>query len=97
MYDIGLLSKYLIIDLFIVFFENGDYGSIYRLISFVNGYKVVVYISYLDYLDCVYYNVWGYDGFSWKEIFILIIVEEVLKVNVVFQCDDVIKMFIVQV
>ena len=95
-YDTGLLSKHPITDSLTVFPENGDHGSIYRLTSSVNGHKVAVYTSHLDYLDCAYYNVRGYDGSSWKEIPIPTTVEEVLKVNVASQRDDAIKMFIAQ-
>ena len=59
-YDTGLLSKHPITDSLTVFPENGDHGSIYRLTSSVNGHKVAVYTSHLDYLDCAYYNVRGY-------------------------------------
>ncbi|MBE7400127.1 endonuclease/exonuclease/phosphatase family protein [Bacteroides fragilis] len=95
-YDTGLLSKHPITDSLTVFPENGDHGSIYRLTSSVDGHKVAVYTSHLDYLDCAYYNVRGYDGSSWKEIPIPTTVEEVLKVNVTSQRDDAIKMFIAQ-
>lgn len=95
-YDTGLLSKHPITDSLTVFPENGDHGSIYRLTSSVNGHKVAVYTSHLDYLDCAYYNVRGYDGSNWKEIPIPTTVEEVLKVNVASQRDDAIKMFIAQ-
>lgn len=50
-----------------VFPEKDDHGSIYRLTSSVNGHKVAVYTSHLDYLDCAYYNARGYDGSTWKE------------------------------
>ena len=95
-YDTGLLSKHPITDSLTVFPENGDHGSIYKLTSSVDGHKVAVYTAHLDYLDCAYYNVRGYDGSSWKEIPIPTTVEEVLKVNVASQRDDAIKMFIAE-
>ena len=95
-YDTGLLSKHPITDSLTVFPENGDHGSIYRLLATVNGHKVAVYTAHLDYLDCAYYNVRGYDGSTWEEIPIPTTVEEVLERNVASQRDDAIKMFIEQ-
>lgn len=95
-YDTGLLSKHPITDSLTVFPENGDHGSIYRLLATVNGRKVAVYTAHLDYLDCAYYNVRGYDGSTWKEIPKPQTVEEVLKVNTDSQRDDAIKLFIDQ-
>ena len=95
-YDTGLLSKHPITDSLTVFPEKDDHGSIYRLTSSVNGHKVAVYTSHLDYLDCAYYNVRGYDGSTWKEIPLPASVEEILKVNVASQRDDAIRLFITQ-
>ena len=95
-YDTGLLSKHPITDSLTVFPEKDDHGSIYRLTSSVNGHKVAVYTSHLDYLDCAYYNARGYDGSTWKEIPIPASVEEIMKVNVASQRDDAIRMFITQ-
>ena len=95
-YDTGLLSKHPITDSLTVFPEKDDHGSIYRLTSSVNGHKVAVYTSHLDYLDCAYYNARGYDGSTWKEIPLPASVEEILKVNVASQRDDAIRLFITQ-
>lgn len=95
-YDTGLLSKYPITDSLAVFPENGDHGSIYRLLTNVNGRKVAVYTAHLDYLDCAYYNVRGYDGSTWKEIEKPETVEEVLKRNTDSQRDDAVRLFIEQ-
>lgn len=95
-YDTGLLSRYPITDSLTVFPENGDHGSIYRLTADMNGKKMAVYTSHLDYLDDAYYNVRGYDGSTWEEIPIPTTVEEVLERNVASQRDDAIKMFIEQ-
>lgn len=95
-YDTGLLSKYPITDSLAVFPENRDHGSIYRLLTNVNGRKVAVYTAHLDYLDCAYYNVRGYDGSTWKEIEKPETVEEVLKRNTDSQRDDAVRLFIEQ-
>lgn len=50
-YDSGLLSKHPITDSLTVFPEKEDHGSIYRLLSTVNGHKVAIYTAHLDYLD----------------------------------------------
>lgn len=91
--DTGLLSKHPITDTLTVFPENEDHGSIYRLVSSVGGHKVAVYTAHLDYLNCAYYNVRGYDGSTWKEIPVPTSVEEVLAVNVASQRDDAIRKF----
>ena len=95
-YDSGLLSKHPITDSLTVFPEKEDHGSIYRLLSTVNGHKEAIYTAHLDYLDCAYYNVRGYDGSTWKEIARPRTVEEVLKVNTDSQRDDAILLFIEQ-
>lgn len=95
-YDTGLLSKYPITDSLAVFPEKDDHGSIYRLTSTVRGHKVAVYTAHLDYLNCAYYDVRGYDGSTWKERPVPVSVDEVLKINVASQRDDAIKLFIQQ-
>jgi endonuclease/exonuclease/phosphatase family metal-dependent hydrolase len=94
--DTGLLSRYPITDSLTVFPLKNDQGSIYRLTSEVEGRKVAVYTAHLDYRDCAYYNVRGYDGSTWKECPIPASVEEILKRNVVSKRDDAIRLFIEQ-
>ena len=79
--DSGLLSKHPIIDWTPVFPENRDHGSIYKLVSKVQGVEVAVYTGHLDYLDCAYYNVRGYDGNTFKETKKPETIEEVLRLN----------------
>lgn len=93
-YDSGLLSRHPITDLLTVYPEKNDHGSIYRLTSLVGGHKVAVYTGHLDYLNCAYYNVRGYDGSTWKEIPLPASSEEVLKVNTASLRDDAIKEFL---
>ena len=95
-YDTGLLSKHPITDSLTVFPEKEDHGSIYRLTTSVDGRKVAVYTAHLDYLNCAYYDVRGYDGSTWKERPIPTSVDEILKINVASQRDDAIKLFIEQ-
>lgn len=95
-YDSGLLSKYPITDSSTVFPEKDDHGSIYRLTSMVNGEKIAIYTAHLDYLNCAYYNVRGYDGSTWKEISIPTSMSEILKINDASLRDDAIKLFIQQ-
>lgn len=93
-YDSGLLSKHPIIDSLTIFPEKEDHGSIYKLISSINGHKVAIYTAHLDYLNCAYYNVRGYDGSTWKETAIPSNEKEVLKMNKASLRDDAIKIFI---
>ncbi|MDR0938903.1 MAG: endonuclease/exonuclease/phosphatase family protein [Mediterranea sp.] len=94
--DTGLLSRHPIVDSLTVFPLNDDRGSIYRLTSSANGRKVAVYTAHLDYRDCAYYNVRGYDGSTWKPCPIPTSVEEILERNVASQRDDAIRLFIAQ-
>lgn len=94
--DSGLLSRYPITDTLTVFPECNDHGSIYRLTAEKDGREYAVYTAHLDYLDCAYYDVRGYDGSSWREIEPVLSVEKVLERNVASQRDDAIRLFIEQ-
>ena len=93
-YDSGLLSRHPITDSTTVFPENGDHGSIYKMVSSIGGRRIAVYTAYLDYLNDAYYNVRGYDGSTWEEIPVPSSVAEILSVNDASQRDDAIRCFI---
>lgn len=95
-YDTGLLSRYPIADSLTVFPENGDHGSIYRLLTEKDGRKIAVYTAHLDYLNDAYYDARGYDGSTWKERPLPTSVEEILELNVRSQRDDATLRFIEQ-
>lgn len=93
-YDSGILSRHPLTDSATIFPEKDDHGSLYKLTTEVSGRKIALYSGHLDYLNCAYYNVKGYDGSTWKPILPPRTVEEVLTVNVSSQRDDAIKAFI---
>lgn len=93
--DTGLLSRHPITDSLTVYPVKDDHGSIYRLTSSVGGRKVAIYTAHLDYLNCAYYNVRGYDGSTWKPIPVPTSEAEILKVNTASLRDDAIKDFLV--
>lgn len=94
-YDSGLLSKYPLIDSATVFPENGDHGSVYKLVADVHGREVAVYTCHLDYRNCAYYDVRGYDGDNWGRLAEpLTDVDSILRKNVASQRDDAIRIFI---
>ncbi|MGL5681944.1 MAG: endonuclease/exonuclease/phosphatase family protein [Marinifilaceae bacterium] len=94
-YDSGLLSKYPIIDSCTIFPENGDHGSIYKLVCKVNKREVAVYTAHLDYQNCSYYMVRGYCGSTWKKLDAPITdIEMLLTNNIASQRDDAINAFI---
>lgn len=93
-YDSGLLSKYPITDSAVIFPENGDHGSIYKLAAEWEGRRVCVYTAHLDYLNCSYYRVRGYDGSSWAKMEPDTDVASLLADNVASQRDDAIRLFI---
>lgn len=94
-YDSGLLSRHPIIDSAVVFPENGDHGSIYKLVAEVGGRRYAVYTAHLDYLNCAYYDVRGYDGLTWKRLpRPLTDIDSILLKNVASQRDDAIRLFL---
>lgn len=93
-YDSGLLSRYPIRDSATVFPENGDHGSIYKLVAGTDGNEFAIYTAHLDYLNDAYYNVRGYDGSTWQEIEVPDSVLEVLEVNDRSLRDDAIREFL---
>lgn len=93
-YDSGLLSKYPIVDSAVIFPENGDHGSIYKLTADWEGNRVCVYTAHLDYRNCAYYRVRGYDGSTWEKMEPDTVVASLLADNVASQRDDAIRLFI---
>ncbi len=93
-YDSGVLSRYPITDSVAVFPENKDHGSIYKLTTDINGCSISVYTGHLDYLDCAYYNVRGYDGYTWKETERPKTVEDLLKLNDLSWRDNAMRCFL---
>ena len=94
-YDSGLLSKYPLIDSAVVFPEKNDHGSIYKLVADVRGREVAVYTAHLDYLNCAYYDVRGYDGNTWAKMEVpLTDVDSILRKNTASLRDDAIRLFI---
>ena len=96
--DSGLLSKYPISDSVTIFPEKDDHGSLYKLVATLpEGQRVSVYTAHLDYLNCAYYRVRGYDGTTWKELpGPDTDLESVLADNVASQRDDAIRCFIAE-
>lgn len=94
-YDSGLLSKYPIRDSVTIFPENGDHGSIYKLVADMDGREVAVYTAHLDYQNCSYYMVRGYSGTTWDRLGAPVTdVDSLLYDNTVSQRDDAIRLFL---
>lgn len=94
--DSGLLSKYPIEDSVTIFPEKDDHGSMYRLTTTLpQGRKVSVYTTHLDYMNCAYYRIRGYDGSTWAELPEPDTdLESIMTDNVSSQRDDAIRLFI---
>lgn len=94
--DSGLLSKYPISDSVTIFPEKDDHGSMYKLVATLpEGQRVSVYTTHLDYTNCAYYRVRGYDGSTWAELPEPDTdLESIMADNVASQRDDAIKLFI---
>ncbi len=93
--DSGLLSKYPLIDSATIFPLNDDHGSVYKLVANMKGRKVAVYTAHLDYRNCAYYDVRGYDGDTWAKLKApLTDVDKILRKNEASQRDDAIRLFL---
>lgn len=94
-YDSGILSRFPILDSIAIYPEEGDHGSIHKAIVNVYGREIAFYSGHLDYLNCAYYMVKGYDGSTWEKSDKPVTdVIEILKVNVASERDDAIQKFI---
>lgn len=94
-YDSGLLSKYPIQDSATIFPENGDHGSLYKLVADMDGTPVSVYTAHLDYQNCSYYMVRGYSGTTWEALPAPVTdVDSLLADNLFSQRDDAIRLFL---
>lgn len=92
--DSGILSRYPIIDSTTVYPLNDDHGSAYRALIDMNGQEVALYTTHLDYLNCTYYDVKGYDGSTWKKRSPMVDLDSILANNVRSKRDDGIKAII---
>lgn len=94
-YDSGLLSKYPVKDSVTIFPENGDHGSIYKLVADMDGQDVAVYTAHLDYQNCSYYMVRGYSSTTWEKLDAPVTdVDTLLYNNTISQRDDAIRLFL---
>lgn len=87
-YDSGILSRYPIIDSTTVYPCVDDHGSAYRALIDMDGQEVAVYTTHLDYLNCTYYDVKGYDGSSWKKRPPMVDMDSIIANNELSLRDD---------
>lgn len=94
--DSGLLCRWPIEDSVTIFPERDDRGSLYKLVTRLpNGVRVSVYTAHLDYRNCAYYRVRGYDGSTWAELPSPdTVLASILADNVASQRDDAIRLFL---
>ncbi len=92
-YDSGILSRYPITDSLTVFPEKGDHGSIYKAVIPFRGREIALYTAHLDYLNCTYYDVKGYDGSTWKKRPPMTDLDSILTNNRASRRDDAILAF----
>lgn len=93
--DTGLLSCHPLTDSTTVFPLHNDHGSIYKLITTVDGRRTAVYTAHLDYLNDTYYEVRGYDGNNWRQMEApLTDVKEILRRNELSMRDEAITNFL---
>lgn len=95
-YDTGLLSRYPIIDSTTIFPCVNDQGSIYRALIDMKGQKVALYTAHLDYRNCTYYDVKGYDGSTWARRPPMTDIDSIMMNNVKSKRDNAIMNFLAQ-
>lgn len=86
--DSGILSRYPIIDSTTVYPCIDDHGSAYRALIDMDGQEVALYTTHLDYLNCTYYDVKGYDGSTWKKRPPMVDVDSIIANNELSLRDD---------
>ncbi len=93
--DSGLLSKYPIEEFTTIFPLKDDSGSIYKLVSQVQGVRFAVYTAHLDYKNEAYLLPRGYDGVTFQKMDAPVVdVNEIFAMNLASKRDDAIKAFI---
>lgn len=93
--DSGLLSRYPLLDSATVFPLKNDHGSVYKLVADMDGREIAVYTAHLDYRNCAYYDVRGYDGDTWAKLDApLTDVDSILRKNRASLRDDAIRLFL---
>ena len=94
--DSGLLSRYPLTDSSTVFPLNDDRGSLYRLVTRKGNQEFAIYTAHLDYRNCAYYDVRGYDGNTWEKREPVTDVDSILLLNRASVRDDAIARFIAE-
>lgn len=94
--DSGLLSRYPISDSTTIFPLNDDRGSMYRLVTKKGNQEFAVYTTHLDYRNCAYYDVRGYNGNTWEKEEAVTDVDSILALNRASVRDDAIAKFLVE-
>ncbi|ASK28862.1 endonuclease [Chryseobacterium sp. T16E-39] len=66
--DSGILSRYPIIENASVYPVSSDHGSIYKLVTQINGQRIAAYTGHLDYTNYACYLPRGYSGLNWSKL-----------------------------
>jgi len=93
-YDSGLLSRYPITDSTTVYPCENDAGSVYRALIDMEGQEVALYTAHLDYRNCTYYDVKGYDGSTWAKRPPMVDLDSIMMDNVKSKRDNATMAFI---
>lgn len=92
--DSGLLSRYPISDSSTVYPLSDDRGSIYRMVTRKGDREFAVYTAHLDYRNCAYYDVRGYNGNTWEKQEPVVEVDSILALNRASVRDDAMACFL---
>lgn len=92
--DSGILSRYPILDSATVYPLNDDRGSMYKLVARIGKQEIAVYTAHLDYRNCAYYDVRGYNGNTWEKEEPVTEPDSILHLNRLSVRDDAIRCFL---
>lgn len=94
--DSGLLSRYPISDSTTIYPLKDDRGSMYRLVTKKGDQEFAIYTAHLDYRNCAYYDVRGYNGNTWEKEEPVTDIDSILALNKASVRDDAIAQFLIE-
>lgn len=92
--DSGLLSRYPITDSLTIYPLKDDRGSLYKAVTRIGQTEVALYTAHLDYRNCAYYDVRGYNGNTWEKEEPVTDPDSVIYLNRRSVRDDAIRQFL---
>ena len=93
--DVGIISKYPILEQSTTYAVNGDRGSVVKSVLSVGSKRVAVYSAHLDWKNCAYYLPRGYNSSTWAKLAAPVVdMNAIMADNVASYRDEEINAFI---